>query len=294
MDFYQLNTFYHVAKHMNFTRAAEELSISQPAVSRQIEALEQSLGLKLFHRAGRSVVLTDPGKTLYQMSEQILSLVNRTKSAMESMRNLESGSLHVGTSTTIGNYFIAPIVMKFIERYPGIEITLEIKSSEEIQNGIEKNILDVAIFAGATPTSSLFIEPFLLDELVLVAPKNHPLVSKENISLKDLLQEKFIIRSEGSNTRRTIEEHFKKFGLKLPSAVELNSTEAIKQAVISGSGISFLPKRTVELEVTLGVLQIIDGNDLKATRQFWIAHHKGTYPSPAVLAFTSFLKKNSY
>lgn len=292
MDFYQLYTFYHVANHMNFTRAAEELNISQPAVSRQIESLEQSLGLKLFHRVGRSISLTDAGKTLFHMSEQILSLVEKTKSVMEGMKNLESGSLKIGASTTIGNYFLAPRMIKFAERYPGVRINLEIDSSTQVLHQLKQNSLDLAICSEPISEASFFMEPFLQDELVLAVPPKHALLAKETVRLDDLRQEKFLLRTPGSNTRHMIEKHFRDYAADLPlHTVELHSTEAIKQAIVFGAGISFLPKRAIEYELQAGAIHLIDGEELRPTRQFYIVHQKGIYPSPAVLMFTSFLKK---
>jgi DNA-binding transcriptional LysR family regulator len=293
LDFYQLNTFYHVSKHNSFTRAAKELSISQPAVSRQIEALEQSLDLTLFHRIGRNIELTDAGKELFTMAEQILTMVKKTKLVMEGMKNLEAGSLEVGASTTIGNYCMAPIVMKFMERYPGIKVKLDIKSTTAIHERIEKNLLDIAIVPEVPSSSKLVQETFLEDQIVLVAPNNHPLTFKKNVSLKDVSNEKLIIRSIGSNTRKTIEQLFKQHNLELPPAIELDSTEAIKQAVITGGGISFLPKITVELELKLNAIQVIEGHELRASRKFFVVHHKDNFPSPAVDAFITFLVRKN-
>jgi DNA-binding transcriptional LysR family regulator len=290
VDFYQLNTFYQVAVHKNFTRAAKYLSISQPAVSRQIEALEQSVDLTLFHRVGRNIELTDAGKTLFAMTEQILSLVRKTMSMMEEMKNLETGSLVVGASTTIGNYFLAPIVMNFMNRYPGIKVKLEIKSTSEIHDRISRNLLDIAVIPEFTGSSALKQERFIQDDFVLIVPKNHPLKLKKDVKLEDIKNEKIIIRGPGSNTRKTIEEHFQKYKIFFPSLVELDSTEAIKQAVIAGAGISFLPKRTVELEMRLDIIEVLDGFDFNPSREFFIVHHKDNYPSPVVKVFISFLR----
>ncbi|MGP4080751.1 LysR family transcriptional regulator [Pseudalkalibacillus sp. R45] len=293
MDFHQLKTFYTVAKHKNFTRASKELAISQPAVSRQIESLEKYFDLTLFHRVGRHIELTDAGKTLYTMGEQILALVQKTSAVLDGMKNLESGSLQVGASTTIGNYFMVPVVMKFMERYPGIQLNLDIKSTTEIQQQIERNLLDIAIVPEIPSSQSLVKESFLNDDIVLIAPKSHSLTMKKDVTLKDVSNEKLIVRGVGSNTRKTIEEHFKKHNVELNPAVELGSTEAIKQAVIAGGGISFLPKITIESELKLNAVEIVEGRNLILSRKFFIVHHKDSYPSPAVKAFIDFLiKKN--
>lgn len=181
--------------------------------------------------------------------------------------------------------------MKFSERFPGIQISLDVQSSEEILHKLKQHTLDIAVCAGPISTASFFVEPFLRDALVLVVPPKHRLAKKEHVTLKDLSNEKLILRSQGSNTRFTIERHFQQHQMKLPPTIELNSTEAIKQAVISGAGISFLSKRTIELEVKCGAIVVIDGEELRPSRQFHIVHPKGIYPSPAILMFTSYLKK---
>lgn len=293
MDFYQLQTFYHVAKYKNFTRVGEILSISQPAVSRQIESLEHQLGLTLFHRVGRSIELTSAGKTLFEKSEQILSLVRQTRSLLEGMKNLESGSLVVGASTTIGNYFLAPVVMRFMETYPGIQVHLEIKSTKEIQERLEKNLLDIVIIPEVSTSSTLIQEPLLEDEIVLIAPAGHLPISEKD-SLNEIISKtRFITRKVGSNTRKSIEQHFQKYQVPFPASTEFDSNESIKQAVISGAGVSFLSKRTVLLELELSILTVLKGKEMNFFRRFFITHHKETYPSPAVKAFISFLKNNN-
>lgn len=282
-----------MALHKNFTRASQYLSLSQPAVSRQIEALEQHVGLTLFHRVGRNIELTDAGKTLFSMTEQILSLVRKTMSMMDEMKNLETGSIVVGASTTIGNYFMAPVVMKFMKQYPGIQVKLEIKSTSDIQDRLSKNLLDIAVVPEVKGNLSLTHEKFMSDDIILIASKHHPLTAKDKIEIEDILDEQIIIRGPGSHTRKTIEEHFQKYNMRFSQLVELDSTESIKQAVISGAGISFLSKKTVILELKLDLIQILDGVDLHPSRDFFIVHHKDNYPSPAIKEFISFLKSEN-
>ena len=136
MDFHQLNTFAHVAHRLNFTRAAEDLNMSQPAVSRQIEALERTIGLPLFHRIGRSISLTDAGYVLYKRCEQILELVESTQAAMDTLKNLDSGSLHVGCSSTVGDYVLPSAILDFTQVHPGIQVQVGIAYSRNIRSPI--------------------------------------------------------------------------------------------------------------------------------------------------------------
>jgi DNA-binding transcriptional LysR family regulator len=293
MDFYQLKTFYHVAKQKSFTRASIELSISQPAVSRQIESLEKKFGLTLFHRVGREIQLTDSGLVLFEMAEKILSLVGKTESVMEGMKNLESGSIVVGASTTIGNYLMAPIVINFMKKYPGVSIKLEIQPTDEILSKVKNNLLDIAIIPEVPVITSLINENLLQDEIVLIARKNHPLTNQKNVRLEDLINEKFVMRGQDSNTRKTIEKHLKQHEVNLQKYIELDSTEAIKQAVLTGEYISFVSRRTIQMETKFGEIQVIEGKDLSTIRNFHIVRHKETFPSPVVDAFIRFINHDS-
>lgn len=274
-----------VAKHLNFTRAAQELSVSQPAVSRQIDSLEQYYGLQLFKRSGRSVQLTDAGKSLLGMSEHILALLDKTKIMMEGFRNLEAGSISVGASTTIGNYYLAPLVYQFKEKYPSISLSFEIQSNQKIQEKIEKNQYDVAICSGPI-NKSFFSEPFLIDELILIS-----LEEIENFNDEELANETVITLGESSSIRHHIDSYFLKKGLIFKPKMEIDSIEGIKQIIINNGGISILPKRSVELELTSNRVYVVNNDNFKINRQFFIVHQKDIYPSPATLAFTAFLKK---
>lgn len=293
VDFYQLKTFYHVATQKSFTRAANELSISQPAVSRQIESMEQKFGLTLFHRVGREIKLTDSGLFLFEMAEKILSLVGKTESVMEGMKNLESGSIVVGASTTIGNYLMAPIVINFMKKYPGVSIKLEIQPTDEILLKVKNNLLDIAIIPEVPVITSIINEILLQDEIVLIARKNHNLTKKRNLKLEDIMNEKFVMRGQDSNTRKTIEKHLKQHKVQLQKYIELDSTEAIKQAVLTGEYISFVSKRTIQMERKFGEIQVLEGSDLKVLRNFHIVRHKETFPSPAADAFIKFINHDS-
>ncbi|UOF90883.1 LysR family transcriptional regulator [Fodinisporobacter ferrooxydans] len=292
MDFYQLNTFYHVAQRLNFTRAAEDLNMSQSAVSRQIEALEKNLGLPLFNRIGRSVSLTEAGYVLYKQCEQILRLVEGTQAAIETLKNLESGSLRVGCSSTVGNYILPSVVLKFIRKYPGIQIHVNIDCTKHMLERAEAGDVDIAIIAGPIESNVLYVEPFLKDEIVLAMGKNHPLVGEDDILFDSLSQYPILVRSEGSHSRKTILQHFARIGWDTISTVEFDTTEAIKQAIIAGPAIGFLSKFSIHHEVQCGLMSMYDHEPYAIHRNFYIVSHKGKHPSPAMLAFKTFLRKH--
>ncbi|SFF04483.1 LysR family transcriptional regulator [Alteribacillus iranensis] len=289
LDIQQLKTFQAAAKHENYSAAAEELSLSQPAVSRQIDRLEQYLQVNLFYKVGRQMKLTAIGKEVKAKTDQILALVNSTTSLVQSINELETGSLRLGASTTIGNYSMAPMIMKFMEKYPHVDIKLDIKSTAEMKKSLRQEMLDIAVIPETPESNEFEAELFVEDEIVFVASPHHPIVKKEKITIEDLAQERWILRDPNSNTRKTMQHHLLSHGFVLPEGVELGSTEAVKQAVITGGGIAFLSKMTFETERQLGVLQALNVENIACKRHFYVVHHRHYYPTPAVDAFISFL-----
>ncbi len=293
MDFQQINTFYHVARRLNFTRASEDLKLSQPAVSRQIEALEGDIGLPLFHRSHRTIALTEAGLILYRQAEQILALVDQTRSAIESLKNLESGSLSIGCSSTIGNYVLPRTILEFSQKYPGIQLDVHIDCTEVVLRSAEEGTTDIVIIAGPVETNTLYMEPFLSDEIVLVMSRDHPLGKSEQLTLDALLGYPLLIRPAGSHSRKTVLEHFERIGWKPKLFVEMDTTEAIKQVILSGDGVAFMSKYAVWSERACGMIRVIDQAPFKISRSFFIATPKSLTPSAALLTFKSFIQKNS-
>ena len=292
MDFQQVNTFYHVARRLNFTRAAEDLNLSQPAVSRQIEALEHTLGVPLFHRSHRSISLTEAGMILFRQCEQILTLVDHTKSAIESLKNLESGSLSIGLSSTVGNYVLPSTILEFIQKYPGIQTSIEIDCTQKVLHSAEQRTTDIVVIAGPVESSVLYMEPFLQDEIVLAISNDHPLAKNGQITLNSLLEYPLLLRRDGSHSRQTMLDHFRQIRWNPSHIIELDTTEAIKQALMAGVGIAFMSKYAVRFETDCGLIQTIDQAPFNISRSFFIATHKSRTPSTAMLAFKSFIKKN--
>lgn len=291
VDLYHLHTFHRVARLRNFSRAAEELSLSQSAVSRHIEALEERFGLELFTRGGRGATLTEAGVRLLDYAERILRLSEDAARALAELRDLESGRLSVGASTTPGNYLLGPVVAAYQERYPGIELRLDIGDSQSVARRLEEGEVDVAVLAGSAATAGLSAEPCVEDELLLVAAPGHPLVGKNEVRLEDLADTRLFLREPGSHTRHTVEEAFRARDFHPRHTRELGSTEAIKQAVAAGGGIAFLSRYAVALEVRAGLLKPLAGPDCRLARRFILAYPKGGRRPPAVLAFAALLRK---
>ncbi|MHB1630353.1 MAG: LysR substrate-binding domain-containing protein [Bacilli bacterium] len=291
MDFQQLKTFHRVASHLNFTRAAEELHLSQPAVSRQIEALEATLGLPLFDRSGRKISLTEAGYVLFRQCEQILRLVDSTRTAIDTLKNLESGSLHIGLSSTIGNYILPHTILQFTRKYPGIQTKISISCSRDVLQKLESGAVDIAVVSGPITSTALYVEPFLQDEIVLAMGDGHPLSQLDQITVDSIRQFPLLLRSEGSGTREAIARHAARLGWQLPLSIEFETTEAIKQAIMAGSGVGFLSTFAVRFEMRYGLIRPVRRDPFRVSRSFFIASHKARHPSPGALAFKTFIRK---
>ncbi|HEY3366125.1 MAG TPA: LysR family transcriptional regulator [Symbiobacteriaceae bacterium] len=291
MDLYHLQTFCRVARLQSFTRAAEDLSLSQSAVSRHIEALEQEHGTQLFTRSGRGAALTEAGQRLLEYAEQMLHLSQEAARALAELRDVESGRLAVGASTTPGNYLLGPVVAAYQDRYPGIDLHLDIRDSQSVVAMLEAGTVDMAVLPEFPVTVGITTEPFMPDELLLLAAPTHPLAARPAVRLEDLAGTRVLLREPGSHTRRAIEQMLAARKVTLAISRELGSTEAIKQAVAAGGGVAFCSRYAVILELRQGVLKALSGPDLALTRQFVVAYPKGGRRAPATMAFAALLRK---
>lgn len=291
MELHQLKTFYHVANLLNFSKAAEAVSLSQPAVSRQIEALEKHFGIDLFYRIGKKIELTDAGRRLLFYCEQLLDLAQQTEEAMNAYKNIDSGEITIGASTTVGNYILSPLVMEFNERHPNIKANLVIEETAKILSEIRNGSIDVAIVAKTENEKDFFFQPLFKDEILLFTSTSSNSNQNELISIKDIDTQKLLLRKEGSNTRKCVDLLFSSHEVIPKDIIELNTNEAIKHSIIRGYGIGFLSTYTTKLEVDNHLLVPMK---LKETcwREFSIVSKKGKFTSPIMLVLTSFLKKN--
>ena len=291
MELYHLRTFTHLARLGNFSRAAEDLTLSQSAVSRHIEALEREFGLPLFVRGGRGAVLTEAGRRLLERAERILRLEEEAVAALRELQTLETGCLSLGASTTPGNYLLASVLARYRLDHPRIQCRLQIANSHAILPLLAEGKVDLAVLAAPPliPTG-LCLEPWVQEQLVLVAPPGQAFGSVPT-SLETLRDQHFFLREPGSNTRLTVERHFQRLAFHPTQIMELGSTEAIKGAVAAGTGLAFLPACAVRHELESGCLALIEGPGCQIPRQLVVAYLKGERLSPAALAFVALLGK---
>ncbi len=292
MELFQLRSFYEVARSGSFSKAAENLCITQPALSRQIVILEKTVGISLFNRHNRGVNLTDAGRRLFEYAEDVLKLLDKASKSLKEMQNLESGQLKIGASTTIGNYLLPTWLAKFLNLHPGVDVCLQVGNSDTIIEQLVDGLFDFAFVAGFSSTPGLCIEPLLEDEILFLVGPDHPLAKAESLLQPDLAKEVLIFRESGSATKQAVDSLLSQTGIQPARVITLGNTEAVKRAVIAGMGVTFLSKHTVTLELKTGLLFAPDIPDLRVKRQFLSIYPKGVRLSPAALSFLAHVKKS--
>lgn len=289
MNLHQLRVFFHVARCLSFSRASEELHISQPAVSVQVRKLEEEIGVELIEQIGKKLYLTEPGKLLQEYAERIFTTEREAESMLSDFRGLNTGELAIGVSSTLGTYYVPGMLAEFRQQFPKLDVTMKMGNTEWVEEQILKNLVDMAIVSGELGHSGeLSIMPFLHDELVIIAAPNHPLAGKE-LTISDLAGQPFLMREPGSNTRKVFRAAMIERDIPLHVLMELESTEAIKRLVSSGVGLSVASKLTLEWEVSCGRLVVLNVTDLNMERDFSMVWHKDKKPNRAMQAFTDFV-----
>lgn len=277
-----------MARHLSYSKAGEELSLSQPAVSRQIAALEKGLGLDLFSQRGRQVVLTDAGRSLYDYADRIMGLAQQAARAMSQYHDLERGEVRLGVSPVVGRYLLPPILKDFYTRFPNIGISLQFDSSAQLARRVETGELDVALAVGPLNTENIHLERYAQDDLVLVCP---PMGA--GCSLNELFDRyPFITGEKSSSTGQIIEHHLKDFAFKPRFFTEIADAEVIKRLVISDMGLAFLPLRGVAPELADGTLLQVSGEGTVITRWIYLITTKDQHYCPTLLAFMNFIRKH--
>jgi DNA-binding transcriptional LysR family regulator len=286
-----LQTFLIVWKHRNYTRAGEELFLSQPAVSRQIRQLEEELGVSLIEQVGKSLYLTDAGRTLAREAPKILGTLERTTEAVRIHRDAEHGRLRVGASTTPGYYLLPPMLGRFHARFPKVELHYVVENSLRIEQMIVRNELDLGFVGGHPSSDDLQTEPVVEDEIVCFAASAHPLARRHRINIRSLEGETWVIRERGSATRRLFESWLEKSGGKIGRAIELHCPEAVKALVTAGVGFSFISAHGVGEEIRQKRLEKLPVSGLNLKRPINLVRHGGKLISPVMDAFMGIVRE---
>lgn len=284
----QLQVFEAAARLGGYTRAAEALHMTQPAVSMQIRQLEEQAGMPLFDQIGKKVHLTDAGRALYRHAQAILEKVTEAQLELEEMRGVRRGQLDITIAST-ANYFAPGLIAAFCQRHPEVKVTLDVSNREHILALLADSEKDLAIMGRPPEESSLIAHPILENPLVVIAAPTHPLAGERRLSLARVAGEPFITREPGSGTRMAAERHFAEHGLAFEAAMEMSSNEAIKQAVQAGLGLGVVSIHTLEMELVLKRLTVLDVTGFPLQRYWYAVHRQGKRFSAVAQAFLDFV-----
>jgi LysR family transcriptional regulator, low CO2-responsive transcriptional regulator len=283
----QLKTFETVARRLSFSRAASELNLSAPAVSMQIKHLEEHAGVPLFEQLGKKIYLTPAGSEMLRHSLAIIHCFREAEEALAKMRSPMGANLNVGVVST-GSYFLPRLLAEFSGRNEGIRLDLTVENRDTLLTRLEENRIDLAVMASPPADPKFVARAFAPHAFVIVASPSHPLASREHIGISELRDQRFIVREKGSDTWSAMQQHLAP-ELDLNDSIEIRDTEAIKQAVISGMGITFLSAHTVGLELQAGILKVLDVVDFPVVCRWHVVHRVEKQLAPVAGAFKAFL-----
>ena len=286
---HQMVVFEATARHGSFTRAAEELLITQPTVSSQVKQLSKVVGFPLFEQIGKSLNLTEAGKELLSTTQVIFERLENFEMKVADLKGTRRGRLRLGAITT-AKYFVPRLLGSFCQQYLEIDVSLKVANHQQLQRRMLENQDDLYILSKLPKDLDLCAQPFLDNPLVVVAPKDHPLAKESNIPLKRLNGEPFVMREQGSGTRAAVQQLFAEHQVSVRVKLELGSNEAIKQAIAGGLGISVLSRHALE---GLTGLTVLDVQHFPIKRRWYIAYFSGKQLSVIAQAFLNYLLEES-
>ncbi|NVM87274.1 DNA-binding transcriptional LysR family regulator [Variovorax sp. SG517] len=284
----QLKVFEAVARLLSFSRAAEELHLTQPAVSTQVRKLEEHAGNALFEQFGKKVYLTAAGSELLQISRAIIQQFEAAENAMMQFKGVSGGRLNVGVISA-GDYFFPRLLVEFASRHQGVTLNFTVHNRAELLSHIAENRTDLAIMVRPPTDLDTINQPFAPHPYVIVAAPRHPLVGEKRIAVQRLMREPFVVREKASDTWHSMEDGFGGDLSGINVAMEIRSTETIKQAVIAGMGVSFVSAHTVSQELRAGSLRVLDVEGFPLMLNWYVVHRRSKRLPPVAQAFKDFL-----
>lgn len=290
MDLNKLRTFCSIAEKGNFSAVAEDLFMSQSAVSQQIQALERRYGVVLFDRGSKGATLTEPGRILYNKARKILDIEDEINQEFDDLRGLKGGELHVGASTTVGNFLMPFYLGEFKRQYPEVKVSMMVENTRIIEDQLLAGLFPLAVVEHETQNPSLVKESIERDQLVLFVAPGHRWAEQGSVTREELMEEPFITRELGSGTREVVEQKLKESGVdKLNVTMELGNSAAITTAVAAGLGVSILSRRVVLAQLESNMLKQVPIDGVKLEREFYLVTVADRYSSPASLKFREML-----
>ncbi|WP_422661873.1 LysR substrate-binding domain-containing protein [Pannus brasiliensis] len=289
---HQLRVFEATARHSSFTKAAEELFITQPTVSTQVKQLTKAVGLPLFEQIGKRLFLTEAGKELLHTCQEIFNQLDNFEMKVADLKGTRQGKLTLGVITT-AKYFVPRILGAFCQQYPGIDIALQVTNHQKLQERMIENEDDLYILSHPPEEIELCSRPFLENPLVVVARRDHPLAGQRAIPIARLNNEPFIMRESGSGTRQAVQKLLNLHDVSVKVRLELGSNEAIKQAIAGGLGLSVLSKHTLISDGENGELVVLDVEHFPIQRNWYVCYLAGKQLSVIADAFLHYLVETS-
>ena len=296
MTLRQLELFVAVAETKSFSRGAEMIALTQSTVSQHIAALERETNTKLLDRTSKGIFLTAGGKVFLQHARRVLAEKEVLKQAMDSLHGLEKTTLNLGASNIPANYLIPCFLPELNRQHPGISLTMKIGDSNEILEKLKSGQLELGIVGGRSDDDIYTYEPLLQDQLVMIVGPNHPLKNRRNTTIKELADEVFIVREDGSGTYQALQKSFLTAGIDPETfnvIARLGSNEAVKRAVASGLGCAFVSDLSIQNNLRHGELFKIDVAGLAIVRQLWLVRLRERTASPAAIAFSKLLQESA-
>ena len=279
MNLNQLKIFYMAAKHGSLSAAAEALYVTQPAVTKGIQRLQEYYEVKLFNRFGKKMVLTEAGEVLYGIAESIFEMENQAEESLRDFQQRKRGFIRLLSSESFGSYYLPYILNSFIRLNPNIRISMEILPTEQIVEKTAALANDLGFISYPVPHKKIILREILEDSYQIIVPLQHPLASKSYIDPADLSGHSLIVHEKGSAPRKSTEEFLRRHDITIPILIEYSSNEAIKTAVEEGLGIAIITHRVVSKEIEMGKLKAIPISDPSMSRKFYLIYHKDKYIS---------------
>jgi DNA-binding transcriptional LysR family regulator len=288
MSDFRLEVFYTVAKRLSFTKAAAELFITQPAVTKHIHELEEQYKAKLFERKGNHIVLTDAGELLLHHAEKVFELYRNVAYEINALSKRKEGLLRIGASTTIAQYIVAPLLAKFRNKFPDVQLSLITGNTTQVEKALLDKEIEIGIIEGYSKNPEISYHEFLKDEIVLVCSSKHPLANRNSLKPDELKDIRFVLREQGSGTLEVIDHALKEAGInhsELKVEIRLGNTESIKSYLLNSNSMAFLSVHAIVDEVKRGELKIIDVENLSIERSFYLISLQGKIAGLADLFF---------
>lgn len=293
MEDHKLKVFCTVAETKSFSKTSEIIHLTQPAVSLQIQALEEMYETKLFDRSSSKVTLTPAGEVLYKYAKDILALYVSAEKVIGEMTGLVKGSITIGAGSTIGNYLLPSVISDFRRAHPKIKVHLFVANMQRVIELLNAGNISLGLVEGDVKRQKMVVEKLISDELLVIVPTHHPWSKRKDVSIAELIDEPFILREAGSGTRQTIEKFFARHGItpqNMKVSMVLGSTQAIKEAVENGLGVSIISRWSARKELRFGTLHTLNFKEEKMVRNFSLLTHRNSVSSHAVEEFLSYLK----